>query len=138
MTIAPAFRKSADVVGDALSAALGVADYLVGQPLTPGAPPQLRHVRPGEDLVPRIADALTAIDEARRVPIEGGNPVGEEASLLLLVLMQLERARRTDRPRAERFAAIAHELRAIVRGNLARLLERRATNPTTTETGRNG
>lgn len=138
MTIAPAFRVNFDVAENALSEAIAIADYLVAYPLMPGAPAPLRRLRPGEDLLRRITNATTALDQARQISIEGGNPIGEEASLLLTVLVQVERLRRFEKPRAERFALLAHELRSMVKGNLGKLLERRQAPAKTTETGRNG
>ncbi len=131
----PAIARAEAIVG-ALSGLLGQLDRMVIGPTAPGSYASVRAQRPGQDFLPHIVLIASAIDEARTFLIEGGNPIGPEANVLAECLLHLERARQANSySLAERWAAIAYELRGLVQDNLSAMLARKQKIPVS-ETGR--
>lgn len=90
-----------------------------------------RVIEHGERAVPRghgtLADdgaaTLVEIEACRSLSIEGGNPLGDEADLLLMALERRFRAR--DNVRRAKWEMIAYALLMLVKDQLRDVLEQR-------------
>jgi hypothetical protein len=109
--------SSAQHVADVLSALIGVAEIIIKDHAVP------------VDLA-RLVDLDTEIDDARILMIEGGNPIGDEASVLIKCLKHVGHCRFSlERTSEAKWQAIAVSLLPMVQENLAKALERLQFQP---------
>jgi len=109
-----------------LSDTIGVAETVTKRP-------------PSHDRLPRLAMLAVEIDEASTWLVEGGNPIGPEAAMLIEVLMHIEKERAAgDGDRVTKWLAIAGALLPMVRNNGADAMGLADARPATSSVGRNG
>jgi hypothetical protein len=105
-------------IADVLSALIGVAEVIIKD-----------HSMP-VDLV-RLVDLDVEVDSYRALMIEGGNPIGAEASMMIECLAHVGRCRDTlDRELEAKWQVIAAVLLPMVQENLAEALELLKMRPT--------
>jgi hypothetical protein len=103
--------SQAQPIADVLSALIGVAEIVIKDHSLP------------VDLA-GLVGLDTEIDDARAFMIEGGNPIGAEASMLIECLAHVGLCRATlDRDLEAKWLAIAAALLPMVQENLSEALE---------------
>jgi hypothetical protein len=96
---------------EVLSTLIGISDIIIKD-----------HAMPVD--LAGLVDLDTQIDDARAIMIEGGNPIGAEASMLIECLAHVGRSRQTfERALETKWLAIAAALLPMVQENLAEALE---------------
>jgi hypothetical protein len=104
--------SNAQRIADVLSALIGVAEIIIK---THAVPVDLSE----------LVDLDAEIDNARALMIEGGNPIGAEASMLIECLAHVGRCRQTFEIEMEsKWQLIVAALLPMVRENLAQAFER--------------
>jgi hypothetical protein len=103
--------SNAQRIADVLSALIGIAEIIIKAHAVP------------VDLT-ELVDLDAEIDNARALMIEGGNPIGAEASMLIECLAHVGRCRDTlDRGLEAKWLAIAAALLPMVQENLSEALD---------------
>lgn len=111
----------AKICSDVLSELLGVAEKIINRPST-------------DDRIPALCALDTQLDDASSLTVEGGNPIGPEASMLIETLAHIEKSRAAfDRIRLEKWLTIASALLPMVRSNGAKAMDLLQVNPSTSE-----
>ena len=114
--------KAHDISG-VLSRLIGIAEDVINR-------------RTARDRIPDLCALDAQLDDASSLTVEGGNPIGPEASMLIETLAHVEKSRATfDSIRLEKWLTIASALLPMVRNCGAKALDllQQQRHPSTSE-----